>query len=285
MYSPRRFSGAITLPAGLLAVLLFAVVAFSVSCGNTTPTLAAGTIGLIEGIESGKTRVIDLTHSLNSKTPYWPGEGNRAFSYEYFTSLEKDGVLEGHFTMDEHTGTHFDAPNHFVAGQTPVDKIPAERLFVPVIVIDVRSKVAQNPDYLLSTSDVVEWEKAHGRLPKNAMVMMYSGWESRWDDFAAYKNADSKGRLHFPGFSPEAAKLLVDGRDIAGLGIDALSIDYGMSPDFPSHLISHGKGKFNLENVANLGQLPPVGAFLIVAPIKIENGTGGPVRLFALVRN
>jgi kynurenine formamidase len=222
--------------------------------------------GLLEGIASGRTRVVDLSHALNSKTPYWPGEGNRPFKYEYFTSLEKDHVLEGHFSIDEHTGTHFDAPNHFVTGQLSVDKIPAARMFVPVIVIDVRSKTSGNADYFLTTAGVDNWVKAHGRVPSNAMVMMYTGWETRWKDFARYKNADRKGVLHFPGFSPEAAKFLVVQRNIAGLGIDALSIDYGKSEDFPSHLISHGSGKFNLENVANLGDLPPVGAFLIVAP-------------------
>jgi kynurenine formamidase len=114
---------------------------------------------------------------------------------------------------------------------------------------------------------------------------MYTGWDTRWNDFPRYKNADKEGVLHFPGFSREAAKLLVEERNVNGLGIDALSVDHGQSNDFPVHLISHAKGKYHLENVANLGSMPPSGAFLIVAPIKIENGSGGPVRLLALFSN
>jgi kynurenine formamidase len=114
---------------------------------------------------------------------------------------------------------------------------------------------------------------------------MYTGWDARWEDYDKYKNADAKKVLHFPGFSPEAAKMLAEERNIAGIGVDTLSVDYGMSTDFLVHHIAHGKGKFHLENVASLGSIPAAGAFVIVAPIKVENGTGGPARIFALVRN
>src|SRR5215831_5513926 len=123
----------------LLATFFLASCQPAVTRSDTTDTSA----GLLEGIASGKTQVIDLTHTLNAQNPYWPGEGNKPFKYEYFTSLAKDGVLEGHFTMDEHTGTHFDAPNHFIAGQTSLEKIPPDHFFVPIAVIDVRSKAAQ----------------------------------------------------------------------------------------------------------------------------------------------
>jgi kynurenine formamidase len=113
---------------------------------------------------------------------------------------------------------------------------------------------------------------------------MYTGWDTRWDDYDAYKNADAKKVLHFPGFSTDAAKLLAEERNIAGVGIDTLSVDYGLSKDFMVHHIVHGKGKFHLENVANLGMMPAAGAWVIVAPMKIENGTGGPARIFALVK-
>lgn len=237
-------------------------------------------LGLFEGIASGKTRVIDLTHALNSQNPYW----DEPFKYEIFATLEKDGVLLGRFTMAEHTGTHLDAPSHFVAGQIPVDKLPLQQLFAPAVVIDVRAKASENADVLLQPTDITAWEQTHGRVPQNAVVMMYSGWDERWNDYAKYRNADKAGRLHFPGFSAESAKLLAEERNVAGIGIDTLSVDYGMSKDFAVHHITHGKGKYHLENVANLGGLPATGASLIVAPIKIENGTGGPTRIFALVR-
>ena len=238
------------------------------------PSESAAT-GLFEGIATGLTRVVDLTHPLNSQNPHWPGPGYEPFKYEPFATIEKDGVLSGRFTMAEHTGTHLDAPNHFVTGQISVDKLPPEALLVPLVVIDVRPKVSGNPDYVLTPDDV----------PRNSGVMMHTGWDERWADFDKYKNADKDGALHFPGFAAEAARLLVEDRDVAGIGIDTLSVDYGMSKDFAVHHISHGKGKYHLENVANLGNIPAAGAFVIVAPINIEDGTGGPARIFALIRN
>jgi len=241
-------------------------------------------IGSCQTPQTARQRVIDLTHPLNAQNPHWPGPGYEPFKYEIFATLEKDGVLSGRFTMAEHTGTHLDAPNHFTEGQIPVDKIPVEQLFVPAVVIDVRTRVSQNADYQLTAADVTEWEETHGRIPQNAVVMMYTGWDERWTDFEKYKNADSSGTLHFPGFSVEAAKLLAEDRNVAGIGIDTLSVDYGMSKDFAVHHAVHGRGKYHLENVASLGSVPPAGAQLVVAPIKIENGTGGPARIFALIR-
>jgi kynurenine formamidase len=257
------------------------------SCQSSPPAVQQArqpaASGLIEGISSGQTTVVDLGHTLNSKNPYWPGPGYEPFKFEIFATIEKDHVLSGKFAMDEHTGTHLDAPNHFVEGQAPVDKLPLKQLFAPAVVIDVRKQAAANADYLLSTSDIIGFEQAHGRIPDNAVVFMYSGWDERWDNYDRYKNADNKKVLHFPGFSVEAAKLLTEERNIAGLGIDTLSVDYGMSTDFMVHHVSHGKGKFHLENVANLASMPAAGAVVIVAPIKVENGTGGPARIFGLI--
>ena len=259
------------------------VLVLAVSCSSALENRPAG--GLIEGIPAGTTRVVDLTHALNSRNPYWPGPGYGPFEYEIFATLEKDGVLSGRFKMAEHTGTHLDAPNHFASGQMPLDQIPARQLFCPAAVIDVRSKAAANPDYVLTNADIAEWERSHGAIPENAVVFMYSGWDERWNDFDRYKNAGPDRVLHFPGFSAEAAKTLVEERKVAGLGIDTLSVDPGISKDFAVHHISHAKGKYHIENAANLSQAPASGAVVIVAPIKIENGTGGPTRVFALVRS
>src|SRR5262245_59055648 len=269
-----------------LSLLVLLIVCASCQSQSPPPQQAQppAKIGLVEGIASGQTTVVDLGHALNSKNPYWPGPGYEPFKFEIFATIEKDHVLSGKFAMDEHTGTHLDAPNHFVAGQAAVDKIPLKQLFAPAVVIDVRPKVAANADYQLSPSDIQTFEQNHGRIPDNAVVFMYTGWDERWNDYDKYKNADGKKVLHFPGFSVEAARFLVDERNIAGIGIDTLSVDYGMSTDFGVHHVSHGKGKFHLENVANLATMPPAGGFVIVAPIKIENGTGGPARIFGLVR-
>ena len=267
-----------------LLVLLIVCTSCQSPAPASQPAQQPANAGLIEGIPSGQTTLVDLGHALNAKNPYWPGPGYEPFKFEIFATIEKDHVLSGKFAMDEHTGTHLDAPNHFVEGQVSVDKIPLKQLFAPAVVIDVRKQAAASPDYLLSTSDITGFEQAHGRIPDNAVVFMYSGWDERWDDYDKYKNADNKKVLHFPGFSVEAAKLLVDERNIAGIGIDTLSVDYGMSTDFMVHHVSHGKGKFHLENVANLANIPAAGAFVIVAPIKVENGTGGPARVFGLIR-
>lgn len=264
-----------------------ACIALSLSLSACTQPNASAEVpvGLIEGIAKGSTQVIDLTHVLNSKTPYWPGKENRPFRHEYFTSLEKDGFLEGRFSVDEHTGTHFDAPNHFVKNQSSVDAIPVKDFIVPLAVIDLKGAVAGNPDYLVSREDVLNWEKANGKLAPNSVVVLRSGWESRWTKFDDFKNSDAKGVLHFPGFSSEAASLLVKERGVAGLGTDALSVDAGASTDFPAHVITHGVGKYNLENIGNLDSVPAKGGYLVVAPMKIEGGTGSPVRLLALVPN
>ncbi len=263
----------------LCALVVLFLLASCRTAPNTEPA------GILEGIAANRTRLIDLGHALDSKNPYWPGAGYGPFKYETFATLEKDGVLSGRFSLAEHTGTHLDAPNHFAAGQISVDQLPLKQLIAPAFVIDVRSKAAENADYVLTLEDINAWEQAHGRVPSSSVVMLYTGWDERWTDFDKYKNAGKDGALHFPGFSAEAATLLVGARGVAGLGIDTLSVDYGMSKDFAVHHISHGKGKYHLENVANLGSMPATGAWVMVAPIKIQNGTGGPARIFALVKS
>jgi kynurenine formamidase len=264
-------------PAVMLSALLVA------ACAPTIEISEDVSSGLLEGLADGTTRLIDLTHALSPESPHWPGPGYEPFAYEIFATIADDGVLSGRFTMAEHTGTHLDAPNHFSEGQIPVDRIPLGQLIVRATVIDVREQVRSNPDYQLTPEDVTEWEAEHGTIGDNTLVFMYTGWDARWDDFDSYKNADEDGGLHFPGFSPASAELLVNERNVVGLGIDTLSVDYGMSQDFRVHHISHGQAKYHIENAADLGRLPPSGAWVIVAPIKIENGTGGPARIIALV--
>jgi len=239
--------------------------------------------GLLEKAMNGQAQIIDLTYPLNARTPYWPGGTYTPFSFETIATIEKDKVFSGRFTTPEHLGTHVDAPNHFVAGQIPVDQIPVSQLIAPAVVINVKEKAQNNADYQLTPEDIRQWESEHAQIPTNAVVFLYTGWSDRYWDYPAYKNQDSQGAMHFPGFSPDSARFLVNERKISGIGIDTLSVDYGLSKDFQVHHITHGAGKYHVENAGNLDKLPARGAVVIVAPIKIEGGSGGPARIFAII--
>src|SRR5713226_4333346 len=236
---------------------------------------------MLEGVPSGKTRVLDLSYAINDKLVPWPGDA-KFFEAKVNASIEKEGYFTRSFWMLEHYGTHLDAPAHFPPGKTTVDEIPVKQLFGPAVVIDVRAESGKDADYQLGAARVEEWEKLHRRIPEGAIVLLRTGWSSRWPDARKYRNQDAKGKMHFPGFSAEAAKLLME-RKVSGLGCDTLSIDYGASSDYAVHHLALGAGLYQLENLADMGELPETGAFLIVAPIKLEGGSGGPVRVFALV--
>jgi kynurenine formamidase len=165
-----------------------------------------------------------------------------------------------------------------------VDQIPAERLVRPLIVLNVREKANGHPDYEISVQDIAEWESKNGEITSGAVVMAYTGWEDRWNSPKAFRNAGADGQPHFPGFSVEAATFLVKTRNAVGLGIDTMSIDPGASKTYPVHLFTAKESVYQLENVANLGLVPSEGATVVVAPIKLENGSGGPTRLLALVK-
>lgn len=236
---------------------------------------------LLANIFDGKTQILDLTYAINDKLVPWPGD-KRFFEAKDNATVAKDGVFTRSFWMLEHYGTHLDAPIHFPPGTTPVDKIPVKQFFGPAVVIDVQSESAKNADYLVDAAHVEAWEARHGKIPAGAIVLLRTGWASRWPDVKRYRNQDALGKMHFPGFSAESVKFLLD-RKVSGLGCDTLSVDYGASSDYPVHHLGLGAGLYNLENLADLSKLPETGAFLIVAPIKLEGGSGGPVRVFALL--
>jgi kynurenine formamidase len=235
----------------------------------------------LEGIPSGKTRVVDLSYAISDRLVPWPGD-TRWFEAQVNATVEKNGYFTRSFWMLEHYGTHMDAPIHFPPGTTPVDRIPVKQLFGPAVVLDVRAEGEKDPDYQLLAARVQDWEKRHGRILAGAIVLLRTGWASRWPDAKRYRNQDEQGRMHFPGFSVEAAKLLVE-RKVSGLGCDTMSVDYGASQDFAVHTLALGAGLYHLENLADLSALPESGAFLIAAPIKLEGGSGGPVRVFAIL--
>lgn len=234
-----------------------------------------------EGIPTGATRVIDLSYAINDKLVPWPGD-EKWFEATVNATVEKNGYFTRSFWMLEHYGTHLDAPAHFPPGTATVDQIPVKQLFGPAVVLDVRAEAAKNADYQVPANRIDDWERKHGRMPPGAIVLLRTGWSSRWPDVRTYRNQDKNGMMHFPGFSAEAAKILIE-RKASGLGCDTLSVDYGASEDFAVHHLTLGAGLYHLENLADLSEVPEARAFLAVAPIKLQGGSGGPVRVFALL--
>jgi len=235
----------------------------------------------VEGVASGRTRVVDLGYAINDRLVKWPGD-TRVFEARTNASVEKNGYFTRSFWMLEHYGTHMDAPIHFPPGKTPVDRIPVEHLFGPAVLIDVRAEAARDADYRLRVERVERWEQAHGRIAPGSIVLLRTGWAARWPDAVRYRNQDAAGVMHSPGFSVESVRVLIE-RKVSGIGIDTISADAGASKDFEVHRAALGAGLYHLENLANLSALPEAGAFLVVAPIKLEGGSGGPCRVFAIL--
>ena len=237
------------------------------------------------GIDESK--LIDLTYALDEETVFWPT--NKPFTWEkaaWGRTANGYWYASGDFSMSEHGGTHIDAPLHFAEGRLAVDEIPLQKLIAPAVVIDVRASVTENRDYRLSRQDLDRWESRHGLIQQGAVVLMLTGWGQGWPDRSRYLGSATPSdpkTLHFPGFSKEAAEFLVKERHIDGIGIDTPSIDHGPSQDFIVHQIINGANLYGLENIANLEKLPPKGAILLALPIKIKGGTGGPVRIIAVL--
>ena len=242
----------------------------------------SGSVTLAD-LAAGNAKIVDLTWTLNEKNPYWPGGDYKPFELTTIATIEKDGVLSKAFSMPEHLGTHIDAPNHFEKNQPTVAQIDPQLLFGPGVVIDISVRAEMDHDTELTVADIKAWEAEHGRIPDGAIVFLKTGWGRFFWNYTRYKNQDAMGKLHFPSFSGAAATFLMKERKAKGVGIDNLSIDRGISKDFAVHHIVNGAGRFGLENVAQLEKLPSRGFHVIVAPIKIEQGTGGPVRVFAVL--
>jgi kynurenine formamidase len=186
----------------------------------------------------------------------------------------------------EHGGTHFDAPVHFGEGMPSTAEVPVRQLVGPAVVIDVAAKAAADRDYRLTVADVAAWEARNGRVPRGAIVVLRTGWGARYPDRKSYLGDDTPGRttdLHFPSYGLEAARFLADERGAGVLGVDTASIDHGPSADFLVHQLAASRGVAGLENLANLGDLPEVGAFLVALPMKIAGGSGGPLRVVAIL--
>ena len=231
-------------------------------------------------------KVIDLTHSFDAATIYWPTEKGFQWEKEVWGKTEKGYFYaSAKFASAEHGGTHIDSPLHFAEGKQSVDQLTIQQLIGPAVVIDVSAACAKNPDYVASPEDIAGWEKAHGRIPAGSIVLFRTGWGAHWKDRKRYMGTDKPGDvagLHFPGIAPASAEVLLQ-RRIRSVGIDTASIDYGQSKDFLVHRTLYGAGLYGLENIADLEKLPATGATLIALPMKIAGGTGAPVRIIAIL--
>lgn len=234
-------------------------------------------------------RIVELTHSLSAETLVWPT--SRPFEFEVTSEgMTDEGFyyLSRDFSGPEHGGTHLDAPIHFFEDRWTTDQIPLDRLVGPGVVVDVSAQADADPNFQVSVDDFLEWEGTHGRIPAGAIVLLNTGRSRFWGNASAYMGTEVTGeeglaRLQFPGLHPEGARWLVRNRDIVAVGLDTPSLDHGPSTTFESHQILFEQNIYGLENVAHLDEIPPLGATIVALPALMEGGSGGPVRIIALV--
>jgi len=256
--------------------LIFAIAMLSFACVDRTRDSLAG-------------RWIDLTHEFGDETIYWvtaepfkrttvfEGQNPAGFYYSAYN-----------FSAAEHGGTHLDAPIHFAEGKKTVDQLEISQLIGPGVKIDVSAKASTNPDYLITTEDIQGWEAANGKIPEWSIVLLQTGFASRWPDKKAYLGTDQKGPdavkdLHFPGLHPDAAKWLIENRKFKAIGIDTASIDYGQSTKFETHVALMTNNIPAFENVGDMSNVPGKGFQVFAFPMKIKGGSGGPLRIAVLL--
>jgi kynurenine formamidase len=253
------------------------------ACQPSPP--AAPDLGAIFDASGGQW--VDLTYAYDQESVFWPtADGFRLEEVAYGDTEGGWFYSSYNYSASEHGGTHFDAPIHFARDRDTNDQVPLTRFIGAAAVVDVSEKAT--PDYLVSVEDLMAWESRHGPLPDGVILLLRTGWGERWPDPLQYLGTDMTGpeavpELHFPGLDPEAAQWLVNNRNIASLGIDTPSIDYGQSSTFETHQILYGENLAGFENVANLGALPEWGAYVVALPMKIKGGSGGPLRMVAYI--
>ena len=246
-----------------------AAAGIALATASGTPAMAAGHGG-----------VVDMSHLLSPEFPTFfgvPGiEINQAFNFA------ESGFNLFNLAINEHTGTHIDAPLHFSADGQSVDEIPVSNLVCPLAVIDIAAKAEDNADAQVTPDDLAAWISANGDIPDGACVAMHSGWSGKTGS-DAYRGADAEGKLHFPGFHIEAAQMLMEETGTVAMAVDTLSLDHGPSPDFAVHYAWLPTNRYGIENLANLDKVPASGATLVVGAPNHKGGSGGPARIFAMV--
>ena len=286
--------------AVLHAVLVSAIV--TLACGQPEPQKAPAPAPpppdpiamLTTGLASGQLEVVDLAQPLSAATPiiHLPPQfaNTPGFQSHQISNYDKKGPAWywNWFSTGEHVGTHFDAPCHWVTGKDKgcVDQVAAAQFIGAAVVLDVTAAVAKSADFIATRETILAWEQQHGHVPKNAWVILHSGWGSRAADTKTFLNVGPDGAPHYPGFGKDSAEFLTTERDVLGVGTEAVGTDAavgaGATPPFPNHSIMHGAGKFGLTQLANVDKLPAAGAVIIATPLKIEHGSGSPVRVIAI---
>ena len=273
-------------PFRRLSVISAALLALVVGCQTPRQDPSETVAAIFSGDEA---EWVDMSYTYDETTIFWP----TAQPYELevvAAGMTEAGYYYGanNFCAAEHGGTHLDAPIHFSEGNHTTDQIPLERLVGPAVVVDVSEAAASDADYLISVDDLEAWESTHGRIPNRSILLLRTGWGARWPDREGYLGTDLTGEkavpeLHFPGIDPDAARWLVENRNIDAIGIDTASIDYGQSSLFETHRILLAENIPAFENVASLDRLPETGAFIVALPMKIGGGTGGPLRMVGVI--
>jgi kynurenine formamidase len=240
---------------------------------------AAATVAKVPpALAAGHGSVVDMTHTLSPEFPTWGGSPGIAM--EQLAKFEADGYNLLNLTIEEHTGTHIDAPLHFSADGTSVDEIPVDTLVAPLCVVDIRAKAADNADAQVTPEDLSAWIAANGDIPDNACVAMNSGWSAKVET-EAFRGFDGTAQ-HYPGFHVDAAQMLLENTNASSIAVDTLSLDHGPSPDFATHYLWLPAGRFGIENLANLDEMPASGATIFIGAPKHKGGTGGPARIIGV---
>jgi kynurenine formamidase len=267
---PPQLSRRVALGAGVGAVAAAAL-----------PGAASARRPSRHGRPKGKRRLVDLSHEFREDFPVFPGAP--ATSRETVVTIPENGFYGQVWTIWEHICTHMDVPAHFVEGGRTSPEMTLDELVAPIVVVDIAARAAREPDTVVTPDDLARFERRHGRIPRDAVVAMYSGWETRAVSIEAYRNTDPGGTMRFPGFGEEAVEWLLERRRIRGIGVDTMSLDRGSSSTFDAHLTVLGADRYGVENLRNLKQIPPRGATLVLGLIPWREGSGGPCRAFASI--
>ena len=262
-------------------VVVAAVAVFLGACSRSE----ADTTNSTAPLDLSSYDIIDLSYAYNDETVYWPTAPSRFEKTTIFEGENEHGEFYSAFSIStpEHGGTHLDAPYHFDRAGDKAEAVPLTKLMAPAVVIDIKDSAAAAPRYRLSVNDVIAFEASHGRIARGSIVLLRTGWSKFWPDAEAYLGGTDADDLAFPSFGEEAVRLLIEDRGAVALGVDSASTDYGPSDNFPVHRIMGSANVPGFENLTNLDQLPPTGATVIALPMKIEGGSGAPLRAVALV--
>ncbi len=271
-------------------VLLLCSALFSLNGCVTPPTPDEGAMSSVSSqsvppgpVAMQKTisysKIIDLSHTIAPDIPLWPGDPPVVFTN--VADFATDGYFLRNFSMGEHSGTHMNAPSSFKNGADGIDTYDASSRVLPAVVIDVRARTTNNPDYALTKADLLAWEGVHGLVPAGSLVLLYTGWQEKWGDPVAFFNQDANGALHFPGFAGATTTFLLQQRSIAGVGIDTHGADPGLDQTYATNTQVLKHNGIVLECVANLDKIPATGATLVLGILKLKGGSGSPLSVMA----